>query len=166
MTSGHSIRYDGTNVYATGLTGWLVKITNPADLSYIYNLFASGDEELLGPTDDFTFAGDKVYLGVGNYNGIEVRFNKSDLYGMQKINTTILGSNIAAEFDGNFVWFLYTGMGIGKMARLDPNTLETREYSFDTTFTGPNELKTDGTNLFITSWQNPGKVTRINIPRV
>lgn len=170
----HAIRFDGTNIYATGSTStddspWIARI-NPTTLAYTVEKLPQG----IGvPTDDFCFFGDYIYLGMElGYIGTLLRVAKSDLS-----DTTIVARGLpASNFYGTFatathVWAATWNVDDhAKVIRIDPTTLEQRLYTFNEgealegNVGGVNEIVTDGTYLYMTFWQSGVQVNRLQIP--
>jgi len=171
LNNGHAIRYDGTNLYATGTgttpgtsPGWVIRM-NPADLTYVSQQFAAGDTN---PTDDFALVGEHLFICLENANGIMLRIQKSDLSSINRLYNGIPRTGYGLFYDGRHIWSCYAGTP-GTLVRTDPLTFEMVPYEFPpgTDFGGPNEITTDGKRLFVSFWDmdggptTPGRVARI-----
>jgi hypothetical protein len=157
--NGHSLQYDGTNLYATGSSSpaWVAKIA-PSDLSFSTQAFAAGDNTA---TDDFAIAGDFLYVGLEATNGIINRVSKSDL-SLERLATGWTSACYGVYFDGRYVWGAYS-TSPGTIVRLDPTTLEVTSYILDTGENTPNSIISDGQRIFITCWLSPAQVIRKSI---
>lgn len=168
----HALDYDGTNLYATGLTStgdipWVAKI-NPTTLAYTSALLPAG----IGlPTDDLAIYGDYLYVGLENAGaGRILKIAKADL-AITQIPTRPSNANFYGLFaDNTHIWAVTSlvpaGTGIGKMIRLDPTTLEQRLYSFNDgeSADGPNEIMFIPPYMFVTFYQSGAKISRLRIP--
>lgn len=155
LVSGHAIRYDGTNLYATGLAipAWVAKI-NPSTLAFNSQIFTNGDSLA---TDDFAFAGDYVFIGLEGTNGTFIRVNKSNL-GFNRYYSGINAATYVVFFDGRYIWYGYN-TNPATLMRVDPFTMELR--TFTTTMNSINEMVSDGQRFFATSFIDlPAKLTR------
>ncbi len=161
-SNGHSLQYDGTNLYATGISSpaWAAKI-DPSDLSHTVANFQAGDNIA---TDDFAIVGDYLYVGLETTNGIIVRVKKSDL-SLERIDTGQSVANYAVYYDNEYIWAAYASSP-GTLVRINPSTLEVSSYTFDTGENVLNEIVSDGQKLFVTCWLNPAKVMSFNIDTV
>lgn len=166
----HALRYDGTFLYATGLTeafegrAWVAKI-NPATLSYNVNFFPTGTGL---PTDDFAIYGNFLYVGTELANSGKIfKIAKSNL-AMTQISVRPTGANFYGLFaDNTHIWAVTPLIsGQGKMIRLDPTTLEQRLYTFNVgeTTDGPNEIIFVPPYMFVTFFQLGAKISRLRIP--
>ncbi|MCL5410438.1 MAG: hypothetical protein M1324_01135 [Patescibacteria group bacterium] len=157
--TGHSIIYDGVNLYATGVTspGWVAKIS-PNDLSYSTATFQVSDDY---PTDDLTNVGDYIYAGLEATTGIIVRVKKSDL-SLTRIATGQTTSNYGVYYDSQYVWGAYNSAP-GNLIRIDPDTLFVNTFTFGTGENYLNEVLSDGQKLIATCWLSPAKILRFNI---
>lgn len=166
----HCIRYDGENLYATGVTNgssraWLAKI-DPVALTYSSVLLPDG----IGiPTDDLAFTEDNIWIGTESPSGLKLGhmlvMAKSDLSVVQNITPVIPSDFYGVANDGNHIWGFCTKTGAqGKMIRFDPATYEQRLYSFNDDEGEPNEMVTLSGYLFITLWKAGVNVTRLKIP--
>ncbi len=161
-TNLHSIRYDGTYLYLTTASspGKLFKV-NPSTLGIISSVtFDTGD---ILATDDTSFSGDYVWVGLESGNGHILKVKKSDL-SINRINTGVSGSSsYGTFFDGKYIWNL-CATSPGTLVRINPETLEIYKHDLDTGENLPNEMVTDGQRLFITCYTNPAKIIRLSTP--
>lgn len=156
--NGHALHYDGEYVYATGVTtpGWIAKI-DPEAMTFVSQAFASGDNFA---TDDFSFAGNYVYVGLETTSGEILRIAKNDLSSIEKIVTGIESACYGTFYDGTSIWALFA-TSPGKMAKINPETLavDVIELEYDWC----NELVRNGDVLFITFYLTPAVIARLTL---
>lgn len=160
-TNGHCLRFDGTNLYASGAIldpSWVARIGT--NLSVTLQAMPAGLGQF---TDDFALAGDHLYLGQEDASGIVVRVMKKDLSVIDQIDTGVAAVNYALAFDGRYVWSLSQSTP-GTMVRIDPVTLEIHKFGGMTN--SPNEFASDGSRIFLSHFAAPSKITRFVVPPV
>lgn len=164
----HCLRYDGTNLYATGSssaggTPWVARI-NPTTLAATVAALPA-----LGfPTDDLAFFGDYIYVGLELLStGTILRIHKSTLAISQIVVKPPTANFYGVFADATHLWAVTTLVsGQGKMIRIDPTTLEQRLYTFNAgeVTDGPNEIVFVAPYMFVTFFQSGCKVSRLRIP--
>lgn len=156
---GHALIYDGTNLYGTGAVspGWVAKI-DPSDLTHTVANFSSGNNIA---TDDLTIAGDYLYVGLEATTGMIVKVKKSDL-SLENISTGQTVACYGTYFDGEYIWGVYNSSP-GNLVRIDPTTSEINTYTFDSGENSLNEITSNGSRFFVTTWTSPAKVISFNI---
>lgn len=156
-TQPHSMQFDNTNIYVTGASspGWVAKV-DPVSLAFTTQSFVAGDNI---PTDDFGMTTSNLWVGLEAMTGILVRVNKSDL-SLSRLSTGILDSYSFGVFnDGTYIWNLIPFSPNGIVQRINP--INTNIVNVDTEAV-PNEIDTDGTNYFLTTFSNPSKVFELS----
>ena len=150
---GHSIIYDGANLYATGNNNitpgdgemWIAKIS-PSDLTYTIQKHTGI------ATDDMAYSNDYVLVGIENVAKVR-RFLKSNL----AINDTIIlpyGSYVMASNGG----YIYSGAKLNPYlsrikyadSSLSVVRVETQKFSYDNS--SINELQFVGDNFLFTNY--------------
>ena len=150
LSLGHNIKYDNVTgyLYATGNTNpaWIAKI-NTTDLSYI-NISMPAFNKI---TDDMAMTNDYLWVGSEGGGNELARVNKSDLT-YSYINITE-GGSYGVMYDGIYIWNLNSVAGNNLITRIDPNTLQAVDFPLITSAV-PNEIVSNGTYLFYTTWNN------------
>lgn len=158
----HAIGYDGTNLYVTeqASPGKIYKI-NPSTMTVTASAtFASGDNN---PTDDISFSGDYVWIGLETSSGYILKIAKSDL-SITRVNTGTASQSYGTYFDGKYIWNMHNSTP-GVLSRINPETLEIYKMSLLTGENSPNEMViADGQRYFISCYLNPSKVIRFATP--
>lgn len=170
VSNGHNIKYDSSSgyLYVTGQnsSGAPVAKINPGTMTFSTMTFPSGYN---ATTDDLAFTTDYVWVGfesVGGYIGV---IKKNDLsYQVLSLGAAGSWGYYSLYFDGSYVWagaYDATFSGLpGKLIQIDPNTTAYNIYSFPANYIGPNEIVSDGSHLFVTTWESPTTLTRFYPP--
>jgi len=167
LNSGHSAIYDGSSIFVGGASqpAWLAKV-NPTTLSYSSVTLPSGYNTF---TDDITEVGDYVYAPleypVGNITtneneGVLVRIKKDDLT-YTWIHTGASTGSYGNYFDGEYIWNLEQN---SKLSRLDLVSQQSDLIHLEPGETPSNEIVSDGSRLFLTTFSSKPTVIRIGIP--
>lgn len=168
LTGPHCVVIDSGKMYLT-TTGI------PAEI-YRYNAATMAFEESTTAPVGFSVAtDDQAILGNFLYLGVESGINCGNILRYQKTalgnaptsipsGLTGIGNIGTFAFDG-FIYAHQAGQGqIGRYLQIDPNTLAVRFMVFPSGFQSSNETWSDGAgHLWVTFFQNPGKMVRINI---
>lgn len=153
------LRWDGTNLYcATHQQGCFVVRLNPSDLSYTTNSLPAVDCPI---TDDLGFEGSHVWLGSEGYGGHLVRVNKQDL-SYTLVDTGFPGyASFGVYFDGTYIWNTVAASP-GTLQNITPGTLAFRNITLNSGDNLPNEIASDGKNLFVTCFISPTHILRVD----
>lgn len=157
--NGHAMQYDfdtAGRLYLTGVNSWVVKM-NTSDLSYTNVSIPT----IQAFTDDFTMAGDWIYLGAEFSENVIVKMNKNNLSNYERIYISAAANIWSLYFDGTWVWVATSASPQGTIIRVDPATSEIAYYDLGNGDT-PNEIVTDGQRLFMTTFTTPGKIFRLS----
>lgn len=159
---GHALRYDGTDIYATGTVvispfpSWLRKI-DPSTFTITQRANTANPVSI---TDDFCFTTDHIWLGTEQTGAVAViRVAKSDISAQTLV--PVSGKCYGTFFDGTYVLACLVGTP-GKLARIDPGTLAVREYSFPSGQNDTNEFCQNGETVYFTFYSSPGKVSALD----
>jgi hypothetical protein len=157
----HAIGYDGTDIYVSeqASPGKIYKIAPSTMTVTTSATFTAGDNN---PTDDMTFAGDYVWIGLETSSGYILKILKSDL-SITRVNTGSASQSYGVHFDGDFIWNLHNSTP-GVVTRIDPNTTEIWKMTLATGENSPNEYVTDGQRHFFSCYLEPSKVIRMSEP--
>jgi DNA-binding beta-propeller fold protein YncE len=157
IPTGHAMRYDGTNLYATlGITNATVAKIAPGPLTLTAtNAFAVTDQR---PTDDLTFTATDVWVGLEDTHDVCLKIAKSDL-SITRVPINQPDGSYGMWFDGALVWDLIK-TSPGRLLAIDPATLAFQTYTLTEDI--PNEIQGGGVNLYVTYWQSPAKIQRLS----
>ncbi|MES2367027.1 MAG: hypothetical protein V4563_14220 [Pseudomonadota bacterium] len=157
---GHSLRFDGTNLYATGnqISGnsWIARI-DLSDMSYEWVMFPSTVQTT---TDDFGFSDDYAFVGFEGPSGTIAKVRKSDL-SIELLDTGYVQSCYGIQGVEGAVYALF--ISGATLIRIDTITGDIVGYDFGGT-PSINELQTDGTYIYLTQYIVSPNINRLNIP--
>lgn len=171
FAQGHSLFYDqpsgklfGSGHQSTGVGSWVARF-DPRNAMSVEQVVRVPDTSNL--TDDCTIAGNYLYVGSESTKpGKIIKINKNDLTDQQVIFTcSTTGQIWSMFFDGTWVWGLENNQidNIGKLHRIDPVTNVIKTFIIPSDIPNAwaiNEMVTDGTSLFCTTFSSPSTVFR------